>query len=53
MSALLWASFNGHLNCAQVLVNAGADKSVNSKFGTAASLARQNGHTAICALLES
>ena len=53
MTALVWASFNGHLKCAQVLVNAGADKSVNSKFGTALSLARQNGHTTLCELLEA
>ena len=51
-TALMLAANNGHLTCAQLLINAGGDKNVECSFGTAASLARQNGHTALCNLLE-
>ena len=51
-TALMLAANKGHLTCGQLLINAGADKNVECSFGTAASLARQNGHTALCNLLE-
>lgn len=52
MTSLMWASFNGHEQIAQLLINAGADKSVKCGFGTAISLAHENGHKALCNLLD-
>ena len=51
-TALMYSADGGHLPCAQILIDAGADKNVECSFGTALSLARQNGHTVLCELLE-
>ena len=49
---LMIACRDGHDLCARALIEAGARKDVRSKLGsTALSLARQNGHAAVCALL--
>ena len=53
MTALLWACTNGHEQCARALLEAGARKDATTHKGsTALSLARQNGHDALCRLLE-
>ena len=52
-TALMLSANGGHLSCAQLLINAGADKQVECSFGTALSLARDNGHTTLCELLEA
>jgi len=51
-TALMLSVNGGHLSCARILIDAGADKKVECSFGTALSLARQNGHAALCELLE-
>ena len=44
---------NGHEHCARALIEAGARKDIETKKGsTALSLARSNGHDAVCALLQ-
>jgi len=51
-TALMLSVNGGHLSCARILIDAGAGKKVECSFGTALSLARQNGHAALCELLE-
>ena len=52
-TALMYACQNGHEQCARTLIKAGARKDATAKAGsTALSLARSNGHTALCELLE-
>ena len=44
----------GNEHCARVLIEAGARKDLETMQGsTALSLARSNGHSALCALLEN
>ena len=53
-TALMFAAQNGHELCACALLKAGARKDVESNAGiTALSLARKNGHSEICELLEA
>ena len=50
----MYASEHGHDACVQALIEAGARKDLETKKGsTALSLARSNGHSALCALLEN
>ena len=50
---LVAAAQNGHDGCARALLEAGARKDLATAAGsTALSLARSNGHAALCALLE-
>ena len=50
----MYACQMGHELCAQALIEAGARKDLETKKGsTALSLARSNGHSALCALLEN
>ena len=50
----MFAAQNGHELCACALLKAGARKDVESNAGiTALSLARKNGHSEICELLEA
>ena len=49
----MYASELGHGACAQMLLEAGARKDLETKTGaTALSLARSKEHAALCALLE-
>ena len=57
-TALIYAAQHGHDPCTRLLIEAGARKDATTTAGwragsTALSLARQNGHQAICKLLEA
>ena len=52
-TALITACQQGHEHVARALLEAGAQKDVQTNMGsTAFSLAKKNGHTEICSLLE-
>ena len=54
VTALMLACNGNHEQCARALIEAGARKDLETKKGsTALSLARSNGHSALCALLEN
>ena len=50
---LIYASRNGHINIAQLLLNNGADVNVKDSWGrTAMMVAKSKGHTEIVELLQ-
>ena len=51
MTALMAAAMEGHQRVVRLLLAAGADPHIHGKFGTAAQLAAEQGHTAIAHLL--
>lgn len=53
MTALMWAALKGHRSVVELLLAGGANPSLQDRYGkSAAMLAREYGHTGICAMLE-
>eukprot|EP01045_Picozoa_sp_COSAG04_P032143 COSAG04_NODE_6202_length_1385_cov_2.419907_3_plen_85_part_00 len=52
-TALMYAAFHGHPECARLLLEAGADKPLRDNEGTALGQAGLQGHAGVVALLQA